>query len=137
MGDKSNLLEELKKCDEDTEICIVSNIPGRWEKYFGEWYKNKARKNISLYKSRLSPEKIAEKAEVYFCFSNHAKIVMTNNIAYIGSSNFSEESADNFESGFISKDADFIEFFLGLLKVQVNIKQMKRFCFWNWLLGKA
>lgn len=29
MGDKSNLLEELKKCDEDTEICIVSNIPGR------------------------------------------------------------------------------------------------------------
>ncbi len=64
----------------------------------------------SLYKSRLSPEKIAEKAEVYFCFSNHAKIVMTNNIAYIGSSNFSEESADNFESGFISKDADFIEF---------------------------
>jgi predicted transposase/invertase (TIGR01784 family) len=58
----------------------------------------------------LSPEKIAEKAEVYFCFSNHAKIVMTNNIAYIGSSNFSEESADNFESGFISKDADFIEF---------------------------
>ena len=108
--DKSNLLEELKKCDKDTEICIVSNIPGRWEKYFGEWYKNKARKNISLYKSRLSPEKIAEKAEVYFCFSNHAKIVMTNNIAYIGSSNFSEESADNFESGFISKDADFIEF---------------------------
>ena len=60
--DKSNLLEELKKCDEDTEICIVSNIPGRWEKYFGEWYKSKARKNISLYKSRLSPEKIAEKA---------------------------------------------------------------------------
>ena len=58
----------------------------------------------------MSPEKIAEKAEVYFCFSNHAKIVMTNNIAYIGSSNFSEESADNFESGFISKDADFIEF---------------------------
>ncbi len=29
MGDKSNLLEELKKCDEDTEICIVSNLPGR------------------------------------------------------------------------------------------------------------
>ena len=35
---------------------------------------------------------------------------MTNNIAYIGSSNFSEESADNFESGFISRDAEFIEF---------------------------
>lgn len=103
--DKSDLLKALKKCDEDTEICIVSNIPGRWEKYFGEYYKSKARKNISLYKSKLSPAKIAEKAEVYFCFSNHAKIIMTNNIAYIGSSNFSEESADNFESGFISRDA--------------------------------
>lgn len=108
--DKSDLLKALKKCDEDTEICIVSNISGRWEKYFGEYYKSKARKNISLYKSKLSPAKIAEKAEVYFCFSNHAKIIMTNNIAYIGSSNFSEESADNFESGFISRDAEFIEF---------------------------
>lgn len=35
---------------------------------------------------------------------------MTDNIAYVGSSNFSEESADNFESGFISRDVDFIEF---------------------------
>ena len=52
--DKSDLLKALKKCDEDTEICIVSNIPGRWEKYFGEYYKSKARKNISLYKSKLS-----------------------------------------------------------------------------------
>lgn len=108
--DKSDLLEALKKCDEDTEICIVSNIPGRWEKYFGESYKSRARKNISLYKNKLSPTKIAEKAEIYFCFSNHAKIIMTNNIAYIGSSNFSEESADNFESGFISRDVEFIEF---------------------------
>ena len=46
--DKSDLLKALKKCDEDTEICIVSNIPGRWEKYFGEYYKSKARKNIKV-----------------------------------------------------------------------------------------
>ena len=48
----------------------------------------------SLYKSRLSPEKIAEKAEVYFCFSNHAKIVMTNNIAYIGCLLYTSDAAD-------------------------------------------
>ena len=35
---------------------------------------------------------------------------MTNNIAYIGSSNFSEESVNNFESGFISKDTELIDF---------------------------
>ena len=39
-------------------------------------------------KSKLSPQNIAEKAEIYFCFSNHAKIIMTDNIAYVGSSNF-------------------------------------------------
>lgn len=105
---KSDLLKELKECGEDTEICIISNIPGRWEKYYGD--KKKASENISIYKSKLSPKKISKKAEVYFCFSNHAKIIMTNNIAYIGSSNFSEESANNFESGFISKDTELIEF---------------------------
>ena len=108
--DQNVLLKALKDCEKDTEICIVSNIPGRWESYFGKTYADKAKRNISLYKSKLSPQKIAEKAEVYFCFSNHAKIIMTDNIAYVGSSNFSEESADNFESGFISRDVDFIEF---------------------------
>ena len=108
--DQNVLLKALRDCEEDTEICIVSNIPGRWESYFGKTYADKAKRNISLYKSKLSPQKIAEKAEVYFCFSNHAKIIMTDNIAYVGSSNFSEESADNFESGFISRDVDFIEF---------------------------
>lgn len=57
-----------------------------------------------------SPQKIADKAEVYFCFSNHAKIIMTDNIAYVGTSNFSEESVENFESSFISRDVDFNEF---------------------------
>lgn len=108
--DKNILLSSLNDCREDTEVCIVSNIPGRWESYFRKAYADKAKRNILLYKSKLSPEKIAEKAEIYFCFSNHAKIIMTNNIAYIGSSNFSEESAENFESGFISRDVDFIKF---------------------------
>lgn len=58
------------------------------------------KETFHLYKSKLFPLKIADKAEVYFCFSNHAKIIMTDNIAYVGSSNFSEESADNFELGF-------------------------------------
>lgn len=108
--DQDILLSALKNCGENTEVCIVSNIPQRWESYYGKAYADKANRNIALYKSKLSPKKIAEKAEIYFCFSNHAKIIMTNNIAYVGSSNFSEESADNFESGFISRDVEFIKF---------------------------
>ena len=80
--DQNVLLKALKDCEKDTEICIVSNIPGRWESYFRKTYADKAKRNISLYKSKLSPQKIADKAEVYFCFSNHAKIIMTDNIAY-------------------------------------------------------
>jgi hypothetical protein len=107
---QTELLDSLRQCSDDTDICIVSNLPDRWAKYFGAKYAEKAKKNISIYKTKLDPEKISKKAAVYFCFSNHAKIIMTDNIVYVGSSNFSEESADNFESGFISKDLEFIEF---------------------------
>lgn len=34
--DQNVLLKALKDCEKDTEICIVSNIPGRWESYFGK-----------------------------------------------------------------------------------------------------
>lgn len=104
------LLKALKDCGENTEIKIISNIPSRWNGYFSEHYANLAKRNIAIYKNKLNPEQIAEKAEVYFCFANHAKIIMTDNIVYVGSSNFSEESAENIESGFISRDKNFIKF---------------------------
>ncbi|MFR6666838.1 MAG: hypothetical protein ACLUQX_11970 [Thomasclavelia spiroformis] len=65
--DKSDLLKALKKCDEDTEICIVSNLPALGKIFWRIMKVNK--KNISLYKSKLSPAKIAEKA-VYFVFKS-------------------------------------------------------------------
>lgn len=108
--DKDYLLKSLKECQKDTEIKIVSNIPGRWSEYFNNNYSNKAKRNIAIYKNKLNPEQISTKTQVYFCFSNHAKIIMTDNIAYVGSANFSEESAENFESGFITRDKDFINF---------------------------
>lgn len=106
--DKTALLKAVGNSQNDTEICIVSNIPNRWENYFGDNYARVAKKNISLYKRKLDPQNISEKAETYFCFANHAKIIMTDNIVYVGSSNFSEESANNFETGFISRDSGFI-----------------------------
>ena len=50
--DQNVLLKALKDCEKDTEICIVSNIPGRWESYFVKTYADKAKRSISLYKSR-------------------------------------------------------------------------------------
>lgn len=109
-NNNNELLKALKQCGEHTEVKIISNIPGRWNEYFNENYSERARRNIYIYKNKLNPEKISEKAEVYFCFANHAKIIMTDNIAYVGSANFSEESSNNFEAGFISRDKKFIEF---------------------------
>ena len=39
-----------------------------------------------------------------FNFANHAKIIGTENILYIGSANYSDESSDNIESGTIITD---------------------------------
>lgn len=42
--------------------------------------------------------------EVYVNLENHAKLIMTDTIAYIGSQNFSDASEGKFELGFLVKD---------------------------------
>lgn len=112
-GRNNLLLEELKKVGaKDIPIRIISNIPGRWESYYStnETYRRNARNKIQLYLRKLCPENIGRLSEVFFKFNNHGKIVMTNNIIYWGSANYSDESKRNFECGTISKDKKFIAF---------------------------
>lgn len=54
-----------------------------------------------------------EKGKFVYCpggfnFFNHAKIIGTENIVYIGSANFSNESKQNIETGVIIEDSAFI-----------------------------
>lgn len=51
----------------------------------------------------MEREKFAD-LNVYFNFENHAKLVMTDTIAYIGSQNFSDASQDKVELGFLVQD---------------------------------
>lgn len=44
-----------------------------------------------------------------FNFTNHAKIIGTENILYVGSANYSDESEDNIESGTIITDKEAIK----------------------------
>jgi hypothetical protein len=60
--------------------------------------------------SKLNPENIGINSTVFFDFSNHGKIIMTDTIVYVGSANYSEESANNTEFGFLSEDKEFIDF---------------------------
>ena len=92
---KNELINALKSIKEDADVKIVSNIPSRMPTYFS---------NFTAYLERLNPENFQSNPEVSFNFANHAKIIGTENILYIGSANYSDESSDNIESGTIITD---------------------------------
>lgn len=61
------------------------------------------------YLERLNPKNFKSNPEVSFNFSNHAKIIATDNSLYIGSANYSDESQDNIESGTLIRDKSVIK----------------------------
>lgn len=105
-----NLLDRLKQSDAD--IQIITNVPSRMETYYnslaGNNMRSKARENIQIYLSKLSPDKYSKKFTPLFNVHNHAKLIGTENVVYIGSANYSNESADNIETGVIIDDKKFI-----------------------------
>lgn len=104
------LIKKLADAPSETKISIFTNIPSRWDIYYKDTYRNAARKKIDIYLTKLKPDSIGEKVSVFFNFDNHGKIVMTNNVVYVGSANYSEESKNNSEFGIISRDPDYITF---------------------------
>lgn len=104
----SVLIKELRKLNKSTKITIILNIPDG--SYLKNTKKNKQENNINnvikKIKSALSVlehEKFGS-LEVYVNLENHAKLIMTDTIAYIGSQNFSDASEGKFELGFLVKD---------------------------------
>ncbi|MDA3733590.1 phospholipase D-like domain-containing protein [Niameybacter massiliensis] len=118
------LIDYLKKAPDNAEIKIITNIPGRWESYY-ESFRANAQKKIKVYMTKLKPEDIGGRVQVYFNFKNHGKIIMTNNVVYIGSSNYSEESASNIEFGFIIRDEEFIEYLVDEIISDVTDKSLQ------------
>lgn len=110
---KNELLDALKNLSPDVDVKIVSNIPSRMPIYYnslaGENMRKNSKKNIIAYLERLNPENFTPNTEVRFNFDNHAKIIATENIMYIGSANYSDESKDNIESGTIIRDKQVIQ----------------------------
>ena len=108
----SHLLKSLKEvCRNGTNAVIITNIPKRFSSYFKTQYAVAAKGKIDLYKQLLDPNDYGMRLNPYFNFHNHAKVVMTDNIIYWGSSNFSDESCENIECGTISTDKELINFF--------------------------
>lgn len=101
---KTNLLDIIKNLNHDVEISLFTNIPNRWETYFNEKYRELASKKINIYLTKLSAERLGERVSVFFNFQNHGKIIATDKMVYVGSSNFSDESSNNIEFGSIIYD---------------------------------
>lgn len=107
----SYLLNSLKDaCKNGSNAVVITNIPKRFPRYFKSDYASSAKRMIDLYISHLNPESYGMRINPYFNFNNHAKIIVTDNIAYWGSSNFSDESCRNRECGTISTDKNFIDY---------------------------
>lgn len=115
------LMDAVMKSPAEAEI--ITNIPSRMDQYYnsyaGEAMRRSAGNNIRIYASKLDPNNFPGVFKAYFNSNNHAKIIGTENIVYIGSANYSNESAGNWESGVIIEDKEFIgklyeEFFEGL-----------------------
>ena len=97
----ADLLNRLRALDEGTIVNIVSNTPGRWPRYWSSTPRDTASKNIKSYMSELNPRSFRPLVRTFFNFRNHAKLIATENIAYVGSANFSDESKKNYEAGFL------------------------------------
>lgn len=102
------LLELLKEATEYAEVRIVTNIPNHFDGYYNEAARQRARDSINNYTERLNPDE-EEGLSTFYNFNNHTKIVLTNNIAYIGSANFSDESARNRETGTLIRDPEKVQ----------------------------
>lgn len=107
----SHLLAALKTaCLNGTNAVIITNIPKRFPHYYRPEYALVAKDMIDLYMRQLNPHDYGMRLSPYFADHNHAKIVMTDNVVYWGSSNYSDESCGNIECGTISTDRELIRY---------------------------
>lgn len=106
------LIELIQKLPDSVDIQIITNIPSRFPQYYnskaGDAMRATFKNNCDIYLKKLNPENFQAPIFTAFNFKNHAKIIGTENIVYIGSANYSDESRYNIESGIIIRDKEFI-----------------------------
>ena len=108
LGDESGELAEKLQSLGDAELRVITNVPNRFDRYFGfseRELRRKFRKTFQKYQRMLSQKSSGDPIESFFNPSNHSKIVLTDLAGYIGSANFSEASANSFECGLVITDS--------------------------------
>lgn len=103
------LIDALKKVPKTVDVQIITNIPSHYTNYYNSHSQSAYQQNFMTYLDKLNPENFESNPYVGFNFTNHAKIIGTDNIVYIGSANYSDESKNNIESGTLIRDKSFIK----------------------------
>lgn len=109
VNSEQKLINFLRKAKPECEVTIVTNVPGRFERYYNERAREMARGKIEKYTKVLNPDNYEFKVSIYYNTLNHAKFISTENIAYMGSQNFSDESKNNYESGILFTNKNLIQ----------------------------
>lgn len=103
------LLHALEGATKIESLRLISNIPNWWPSYWSRSARDKAREAIQSSLRRLTALAERDGVEIYFTRANHSKIYICDDIGYVGSSNFSDESASNVEAGVIIEGAEALE----------------------------
>lgn len=99
----------IKALSTGTLVRLVVNIPGRFDDYPGaHTARAKARKIIDDHRRTLHPTEFVADVSISD-FENHSKIVIADDLAYVGSANLSHHSARSVECGVIIDSSEAVE----------------------------
>lgn len=115
-GNNNLKLRELQTLSPETKLCIIVALPGlKNPKIDGQYEYNQFREDsivmeLGKIKQQFDISQYSSKdVEMYVCFKNHAKLIGTENVLYIGSANYSDNSVQNYEAGMIIRDKSVIK----------------------------
>lgn len=101
-------LNILKKLSVDQKIIIVVSLAGIRENTTvpNTYDKDEIKKKLQDMKSLFQLDEYQSKdITIKVCFKNHAKLIGTENVLYVGSANYSEHSYYNYEAGMLIEDS--------------------------------
>ena len=103
-------LKIIKQLHPEKKLRIIVAMPGlrNVKGNINLYIENDIIEHLEDIKNQITAKYSSEDLEIYVCFKNHAKLVGTENILYVGSANYNDYSFRNYEAGMIIKDKNVI-----------------------------
>lgn len=112
------VLKILHSLPAQAHVTLVTNVPNR-TKADKAYSVEDPHRETEDYISALDPKSFTCAIDVWFCLDNHSKIIVADQIAYVGSANPTAGSKQNFEAGFVTEDENDTE------ELRLFIEQLK------------